>query len=173
VRAPRSVWPTLSLENATGLKPLAGIRVIDFSRVIAAPVVSKILALLGAEVVKITSKKLPDHGFLWVDLSTGKRDADIDLKSEKGKKLFSALLEDADVLIDGYRPGVLGRLGFDVLKLREINSRLVVVRENCYGWKGPLAHRSGWQPISDCLVGHSWLQGRFLGLNEPVLPPLR
>ncbi|EKG11548.1 CoA-transferase family III [Macrophomina phaseolina MS6] len=172
VNAPRSVWPPVSPDSAADLKPLAGIRVIDFSRVIAAPVISKVLAALGAEVMKVTWKNLPDHGFLWVDLSAGKRDADIDLKSDEGRASFSALLKDADVLIDGYRPGVLSRLGFDTETLRKISPRLIVVRENCYGWKGPLSHRSGWQPISDCLVGHSWLQGKFLGLDEPVLPPL-
>ncbi|GME65958.1 CoA-transferase family III domain-containing protein [Neofusicoccum parvum] len=169
--APRSAWPPAAPRNVD-FKPLAGIRVVDFSRVIAAPVVSKILAVLGAEVVKVSWSGLPDHGFLWVDLSAGKRDADINLKSDEGKEAFSALLKGADVLIDGYRPGVLQRLGFAPQVLRKINPSLVYVRENCYGFKGPLADRSGWQPISDCLVGHAWLQGKFLGLQEPVLPPL-
>ncbi|KAF2135831.1 uncharacterized protein K452DRAFT_303256 [Aplosporella prunicola CBS 121167] len=169
-KAPRSSWPQVA--NNTAYKPLAGIRVIDFSRVIAAPVISKMLALLGAEVLKITSDKLPDITWTWVDLNTGKRDHSLDLKTEAGKKTFAELVKGADVLIDGFRPGALQRQGFDAESLRKINPSLIYARENCYGFKGPLAYRSGWQQISDCLVGISWLQGKFLGLNEPVVPLL-
>lgn len=167
--APRKSWP----ETKNPSRPLAGIRVIDFSRVIAAPVVSKVLAVLGAEVLKVTWEDLPDVSPTWVDLNTGKRDANLDLKSEDGRRRFSTLVESADVLIDGYRPGVLGRLGWDAESLRKINTSLIYLRDNCYGWKGPLSYRSGWQQVSDCLVGISWLQGKFLGLNEPVVPLLR
>ncbi|KAL4775824.1 CoA-transferase family III domain-containing protein [Aspergillus nidulans var. acristatus] len=166
--APRRSWP----ETRDPLRPLAGIKVIDFSRVIAAPVISKMLAVLGAEVLKVTWENLPDVAATWVELSTGKRDTNLDLKSENGKNKLSELVESADVLIDGYRPGVLAKLGFDAESLRKINPSLIYVRENCYGWKGPLSYRSGWQQVSDCLVGISWLQGRFLGLNEPVVPLL-
>ncbi|RDW83538.1 uncharacterized protein DSM5745_03864 [Aspergillus mulundensis] len=166
--APRKAWP----EAKDPSRPLAGIKVIDFSRVIAAPVVSKILAVLGAEVLKVTWEGLPDIAATWVELSTGKRDTNLNLKSEEGRKKFAELVKAADVLVDGYRPGVLGRLGFDADSLREINPSLIYARENCYGWKGPLSHRSGWQQISDCLVGISWMQGKFLGLDEPVVPLL-
>ncbi|KAF2088022.1 CAIB/BAIF family protein [Saccharata proteae CBS 121410] len=171
LKAPRCSWPQVSAANKE-YKPLAGIRVIDFSRIIAAPVISKILAVLGAEVLKVTSDKLPDIPLLWVDLSTGKRDANIDLKTEEGKKIFAELVKGADVLVDGFRPEALLKLGFDSESLRKINPSLVYVRENCYGFKGPLSYRSGWQQISDCLVGISWLQGKFMGLNEPVVPLL-
>ncbi|KAL4778859.1 CoA-transferase family III domain-containing protein [Aspergillus varians] len=166
--APRTPWP----ETKDPSRPLAGIRVIDFSRVIAGPVISKVLAVLGAEVLKVTWEKLPDISITWVELSTGKRDTNIDLKSEEGRKQFSDLVEGADVLIDGYRPGVIERLGFDADSLRKINPSLIYLRENCYGWKGPLSYRSGWQQVSDCLVGLAWLQGKFLGLDEPVVPLL-
>ncbi|KAL4899464.1 hypothetical protein BDW74DRAFT_189075 [Aspergillus multicolor] len=165
---PRKAWP----EAKDPSRPLAGIRVIDFSRVIAAPVISKILAVLGAEVLKVTWDGLPDIAVTWVELSTGKRDTNLNLKSEGDRKKFAELVESADVLIDGYRPGVLGKLGFDADSLRKINPSLVYARENCYGWEGPLSYRSGWQQVSDCLVGISWLQGKFLGLGEPVVPLL-
>ncbi|KPM35363.1 hypothetical protein AK830_g11209 [Neonectria ditissima] len=170
VPAPQSSWPQSA---SSGYKPLAGIRVIDFSRVIAAPVISKILAVLGADVIKVTSEHLPDISITWLDLNTGKKDANIDMRTEEGKKVFSKLVEGADVLVDGYRPGVLERLGFGTVALRKIKQNLIYARENCYGFKGPLAYRSGWQQISDCLVGISWLQGRFMGLDEPVVPLLR
>ncbi|KAK7549946.1 CAIB/BAIF family protein [Phyllosticta citricarpa] len=166
--APRKAWPQVTADSE--YKPLAGIRVIDFSRVIAAPAISKILALLGAEVLKISNTNLPEVGAVLIELNTGKRDASLDLKTQEGKEAFTALIENADVLVDGYRPDVLSRLGFDSASLRKLNPSLIYVRENCYGFKGPLSYRSGWQQISDCLVGISWLQGKFLGLNEPVVP---
>ncbi|GAB7347766.1 hypothetical protein MBLNU459_g5312t1 [Dothideomycetes sp. NU459] len=169
LKAPRVSWPQTS---SSGYEPLAGIKAIDFSRVVAAPVISKLLAVLGAQVLKVSSSNLPDVTLSWIDLSTGKRDTNIDMKSAVGKAAFANLVADADVLIDGYRPGALARLGFDSASLRDINPSLIYVRENCYGFKGPLAYRSGWQQISDCLVGISWLQGKFMGLNEPVVPLL-
>ncbi|KAH0592349.1 hypothetical protein MHUMG1_09962 [Metarhizium humberi] len=170
IPAPSTNWPPNP--HAANLKPLAGIRVIDFSRAMAGPIVSKLLALFGAEVIKISHKELPDFPITWVDLNTGKHDAEINLKDAEGKLKLAELIAGADVLVDCYRPGVLARLGFDSKSMRKINERLIYLRENCYGFQGPLAHRAGLQQISDCLVGHSWLQGQFLGLDEPVLPPL-
>lgn len=170
VQAPHKVWPQTDTD---GYKPLAGIRVIDFSRVIAAPAVSKLLAALGADVLKISNLDNPEIGALLVDMSTGKRDTALNLKSVDGKRDFDRLVKDADILIDGFRPGVLDRLGYDAKSLRTLSPSLILMRENCYGFKGPLAYRSGWQQISDCLVGISWLQGKAMGLNEPVVPLLR
>lgn len=165
--------PLAPEQDPSNLKPLAVIRIIDFSRVISAPTVSKLLAVLGADVIKVSNANLPDMAHTWVDLNTGKKDVNLDLKSHQGREAFVKLIQGADVLVDGYRPGVLQRLGFDSSSLRAINVQLVNLRENCYGFKGPLVHRAGWQQVSDCLVGISWLQGQFLGLNEPVVPLLR
>jgi len=140
--------------------------------VIAAPAVSKLLAALGADVLKISNLDNPEIGALLVDMSTGKRDTALNLKSVDGKRDFDRLVKDADILIDGFRPGVLDRLGYDAKSLRTLSPSLILMRENCYGFKGPLAYRSGWQQISDCLVGISWLQGKAMGLNEPVVPLL-
>ncbi|KAF9774217.1 hypothetical protein IL306_007818 [Fusarium sp. DS 682] len=168
--APKEAWP--QPQDSESLSPLAGIRVIDLSRVIAAPAVSKILSVLGADVVRVSCSRLPEYATTMPDLQTGKRDVDIDLKTEEGRKTFAGLLKGADILVDGYRPGALAKLGFDSKSLRELNPSLIYMRENCYGFKGPLAYRSGWQQISDCLVGLSHLQGKFLGLEEAVVPLL-
>lgn len=172
VTAPRKAWPESS-SGSHGFRPLAGVRVIDLSRVIAAPVVSKMLSVLGADVLRVSCDRLPEYPSTMPDLQTGKRDANIDLKTAEGKKTFAELVGGADIIVDGYRPGALKRLGFDAENLRKLNPSLIYMRENCYGFKGPLAHRSGWQQISDCLVGLSYLQGRFLGLDEAVVPLLR
>lgn len=169
--SPRKPWP--AAKDKDQLKPLAGVKVIDFSRVIAAPAVSKVLALFGADVLRISSDELPEYPATMPDLQTGKRDANLNLKTTEGKESFAALVKDADILVDGYRPGALGRLGFDSQALRRLNPSLIYLRENCYGFKGPLAHRSGWQQISDCLVGLARLEGDFLGVEEAVVPLLR
>ncbi|KAM0324144.1 hypothetical protein ACHAQA_008336 [Verticillium albo-atrum] len=168
--APRKDWPAAG--GGADLKPLSGFKVLDVSRVIAAPAVSKILAVLGAEVLRVSSSTLPEFAATMVDLQTGKRDTNLNLKTDDGKAKFADLVKGADILIDGYRPGALTRLGFSSASLRELNPSLIYMRENCYGFKGPLAHRSGWQQISDCLVGLSHLQGKFLGLDEAVVPLL-
>lgn len=166
-------WPDPSGDSKG---PLEGIKILDLSRIIAAPAISRICAALGATVLRLSTDRQPDMGVLLVDGNLGKRDAYLDLKTEEGKVRFEQLIEDADVLLEAYRPGSLTRLGFSPEYIHEIASRrgkgIVHIRENCYGWKGPWAHRSGWQQISDCVTGASWLQGKFLGLDEPVVPPI-
>ena len=169
--APRQSWPEAKDPNTCS--PLTGIRVVDFSRAIAAPAVSKFLSVLGADVLRVSFSGLPELPLCMPDLQTGKRDTNIDLKTEEGRKTFAGLVKGADILVDGYRPGVLARIGYNSQSLRELNPSLIYMRENCYGFKGPLAYRSGWQQISDCLVGISHLQGKFLGLEEAVVPLLR
>ncbi|KAF5684086.1 acyl-CoA transferase carnitine dehydratase [Fusarium denticulatum] len=168
VPAPKKTWP--EAKDADRYSPLAGVRVLDLSRVIAAPAVSKILSVLGADVIRVSCSRLPEYSATMPDLQTGKRDVDIDLKTIEGRQTLSELIKDVDVLVDGYRPGALAKLGFDSKSLRELSPSLIYMRENCYGFKGPLSYRSGWQQISDCLVGLSYLQGKFLGLDEAVVP---
>ncbi|KAH7199172.1 CoA-transferase family III domain-containing protein [Fusarium oxysporum] len=167
--------PYLSSSTNT-YRPLEGIKILDISRVIAAPTISKLAAVYGATVLRVSCASEPELGLLLVDGNLGKLDTPINLKSVEGKKQFLELLQDADVVIDGYRPGALEKLGFGRRYLREVARRrqkgIVILRENCYGWHGPEVHRSGWQQISDCFTGVSWLVGRFFGLDEPVVPPL-
>lgn len=170
IAAPRVPWPRVS---SSDYRPLAGIRILDFSRAVAAPIISKMLAILGADVIRISGPHLPDHVTILVDLSTGKRDVSIDLRSTEGQAKIWSLIKDADVLVDGFRPGVLKKHGIDGVSLRKVNPSIIYVRECCYGYSGPWAHRSGWQQVSDALTGLAWLQGRFLGLDEPVCPLLR
>jgi hypothetical protein len=149
---PAAPWPP---GRDARLRPLAGIKVVDVSRVVAAPTISKMLSLFGADVIRVSSSSLPEAAVILFDTNLGKRDADIDLKTVEGKKALRDLLEDADVVIDGFRTGSLARLGFSAAMLEEIARRrgkgIVYCQENCYGWKGEWAHRSGWQQVSDCV----------------------
>ncbi|CCD49537.1 hypothetical protein BofuT4_P099140.1 [Botrytis cinerea T4] len=91
---------------------LSGIRVLELCRIIAGPAMGRTLAEYGAQVIKVTSPNLSDVPFFQVDGNTGKHTADIDLKTPAGRATFEELLKSADVILDGYRPGALERLGY-------------------------------------------------------------
>ncbi|KAF7949210.1 hypothetical protein EAE96_008377 [Botrytis aclada] len=154
---------------------LSGIRVLELCRIIAGPAMGRTLAEYGAQVIKVTSPNLSDVPFFQVDGNTGKHTADIDLKTPAGRATFEDLLKSADVILDGYRPGALERLGYgpeNIVKLISGRGKgIVYVSEDCFGYQGEWAGRPGWQQIADCVTGVAWAQGEFMGLNEPVVPP--
>src|SRR5438046_4618571 len=105
----------------------------------------------------------------------GKHACDLDLKTPADRKTFEQLLQSADVLLDGYRPGSLERLGYGPKQIVELTKRrgkgIVYVNENCFGHEGEWARRPGWQQIADCVTGVAWAQGESMGHNEPIVPP--
>ncbi|WQF82283.1 Putative CoA-transferase family III [Colletotrichum destructivum] len=167
--------PPTPLPSTPDRRILSGIKVLELCRIIAGPVIGRILAEYGADVLKITGPGLSDVPFFQVDGNMGKRAADLDLKTEDGRRRFETLLADADVVLDGYRPGALQKLGYGaaaLAKLAEKRGRgFVYVSENCFGYQGEWRQRPGWQQIADCVSGVAWEQGRFMGLDEPVVPP--
>ncbi|KAH3909237.1 hypothetical protein HBI56_187560 [Parastagonospora nodorum] len=154
---------------------LSGIRVLELCRIIAGPAMGRGLAEYGAEVIKITSPNLSDVPFFQVDANIGKHTVDLNLKDAGERKIFEDLLQSADVVLDGYRPGSLNRLGYGPRQLVELAKRrgrgFVYVSENCFGHTGPWSCRPGWQQIADCVTGVAWAQGQAMGLDEPVVPP--
>ncbi|KAG8406551.1 hypothetical protein J3459_018670 [Metarhizium acridum] len=198
-------WSVENLETSTPKTPLpstgderilSGIKVLDLCRIIAGPTITRILGEYGAEVLKVTSPNLSDVPFFQIDGNMGKRTADLDLKTPEGRRVLDELLRDVDVVVDGYRPGALERLGYGPKAMADIAAKrgrgIVYVSENCFGYKGEWAGRPGWQQIADCVsrpihpslfgltaltlamtqaTGIAWEQGRFMGLDEPVVPP--
>lgn len=136
-------------------KILEGIKVLELCRIIAGPTVTRILSEYGADVLKITSPNLSDVPFFQVDGNMGKHAADLDLKSEEGRRQFEELIADADVVVDGYRPGALEKLGYGPNSLAALAEKrgkgVVYVNENCFGYEGEWAGRPGWQQIADCV----------------------
>jgi hypothetical protein len=157
---PRAPWPQAESTKGT----LAGIKVLDLTKVIAGPTITRVLALLGADVLRVSTSTKPDAGFALYDGQLGKRDTNLDLKTTHGKAAFDALLADADVLVDGYRPGVLKKMGYSDKWIHELARRrgkgIVYCRENCYGWTGEWSGRAGYQQISDCVSGACLLHYR-------------
>lgn len=151
-----NIPPTPFPASRTGKKKtLEGIKVLELCRIIAGPTVTRILAEYGADVLKITSPNLPDVPFFQVDGNMGKHAADLDLKSEAGRKEFENLLADVDVIVDGYRPGALEKLGYGAKAMAAMAEKrgkgIVYVNENCFGYEGEWAGRAGWQQIADCV----------------------
>lgn len=164
-----SWWP--SIPETSVHRPLAGLKVVDLTRVIAAPAVTRGLAELGASVMRATAPHLPDVSGLHPDLNWGKWNASLDLRKPEDKEKLKTLILEADVVVQGYRPGVFDKFGFgqqDIIDLCAKRERGVIsVRENCYGWHGPWQHRSGWQQISDAICGVSHGFGQAMGLEDP------
>jgi hypothetical protein len=146
-------WP--DTPTASPARPLAGLKVVDLTRVIAGPAISRGLAELGASVMRITASHLPDMSALHPDLNHGKWNASLDLRRDEDRRKLRELILEADVFLQGYRPGVLDQYGFgerDVVDLcKERGRGIIYARENCYGWQGPWSQRSGWQQISDAV----------------------
>ncbi|KAJ3729901.1 CAIB/BAIF family enzyme [Lentinula raphanica] len=168
-----STSPALKL-SPEGPNILSGVKVLDLTRVIAGPVITRTLAEYGAQVIRVTSQNLPDQSYYAVDFSFGKRTINLDLKSPGGRDAFEKLLDEVDVIVDGYRPGAIARLGYgpDDLVKRFAGARgFVYVKETCYGEGGEWSDRPGWQQIADSVSGVSWANGQAMGLEEPVAPP--
>jgi hypothetical protein len=152
------------------------LKVVDLTRIVAGPSIGRSLAEMGASVMRVTGPHIADFSGLHPDLNWGKWNCHLDLRQEEDKAKFRELLLGADVVVNGYRPGVLDKYGAgweDVFKLGKERGRgFIYVRECCFGWVGPWAHRAGWQPISDACSGVSMGFGRAMGNDEAVTPVL-
>ncbi|GGE04371.1 CoA transferase [Aureimonas endophytica] len=144
--------------------PLAGVKVLDLSRVLAGPLCASMLADLGAEVVKV---EIPGRGddsrafgpFLdgescyFMLVNRGKKSITLDMKSEEGLAIVRRLVAGADILIENFRPGVTQRLGLDYERARLLNPRLVYVSISGFGQDGPLAQRPAYDHIVQAMGG--------------------
>ncbi|HTB74447.1 MAG TPA: CoA transferase [Polyangiaceae bacterium] len=133
--------------------PLAGVRVLDLTRVMAGPVCTRLLAAYGAEVLRIDPPGFEEGGALLPEMTAGKRRAFVDLRDASGRAAFERLLAGAHVMVHGYRADALDRLGYGAARRREINPDLIDVSHDAYGWSGPWAHRRGFDSLVQMSVG--------------------
>ncbi|KAL2882672.1 hypothetical protein SGCOL_001879 [Colletotrichum sp. CLE4] len=176
-KQPASWWPENSSLPSLAKRPLAGLKIVDLTRIIAAPLISRELAEMGASVMRVTSDKITDMSSLHQDLNWGKWNCHLDLTKDGDKEKLRELIREADVVVDGYRPGAMERHGFGRKEIQELvkdrQRGIIHVRENCYGWHGPWQGRGGWQQISDAAIkccGVSLEYGKAMGLDEAVTP---
>ena len=122
---------------------LHGIKVLDLSRMLPGPYCSMILADHGAEVIALEDKKFQEDGLFFSDLNRNKRHMSLNLKNPQGLEIFFRLAEKADVILEGFRPGVVERLGVDYQAVRNKNPRIIYCSISGYGQTGPLRDRAG------------------------------
>jgi crotonobetainyl-CoA:carnitine CoA-transferase CaiB-like acyl-CoA transferase len=161
----------VSEENPTS--PLAGIRVLDFSIMLAGPYCARLLADVGADVIKIEPPEGDDmrlrtplrdgNSTYFGQLNAGKRSLALDLKSAEAIKLVHQLVAEADVVVENFRPGVMDRLGLGYEALRKINPRLIFCSISGYGQTGPAAERAAYAMIVHAESGFDRSLMRYAG----------
>jgi crotonobetainyl-CoA:carnitine CoA-transferase CaiB-like acyl-CoA transferase len=150
-----------------GDRPLAGLRVLDLSRVIAGPVAGRTLAAHGADVLLISGPDLPAIPWLTIDTGRGKLTSFIELKNEQGRDSLRALLAQADIFSQGYRPQALARLGFSPQDAAQISPGIVYVTLSAYGHVGPWAERRGFDSLVQTATGFNHAEGQAAGVDGP------
>ncbi|MCR2809972.1 MULTISPECIES: CoA transferase [unclassified Microbacterium] len=147
-----------SRAGRAGEAPLRGIRVLDLTRVIAGPVATRALALLGAEVLRIDPPGLPEPEWQHLDSGHGKRSALLDLHAPHARAVFDELLASADVVVTGYRAAAMERLGLGPHQLIDRHPGLVVARLTAWGAEPAVADRRGFDSLVQAASGISWIE---------------
>ena len=163
--------------------PLADLRVIDLSTVLAGPNCARYLADFGADVIKVERPVGGDslrnmawrdprdgEGLWWKLVNRNKRTIALDLKNTADLALLRSLVAEADVLVENFRPGTLERLGLAPDELLALNPTLVITRVTGFGQTGPYAGRPGFATIAEVMSGLSAISG--LPGGQPLLPPI-
>jgi crotonobetainyl-CoA:carnitine CoA-transferase CaiB-like acyl-CoA transferase len=163
--------------------PLAGVRVLDFTRVLAGPAASLALADLGAEVIKIEPPGMGDEtrsfpptkggeSHYYLSVNRGKKSIVIDLKSATGVALVKDLAAQCDVVVENYRPGVMERLGLGYAALSAVNPRLIYCAISGYGQTGPLKDNPSFDIVLQAMSGALSMNGDPDGLPTKLGIPL-
>ena len=147
---------------------LAGVRVLDLTRILAGPVAARTCAEHGADVLMVAARGVPQIKKFVIDLSHGKRSCYLDLNVADEAAQLRALASEADVFSQGYRPGVLEARGFGAEDLAALRPGIIHVSLSCFGQRGPLSDRAGWEQVAQCAVGISNSQGD--GERPSLLP---
>ena len=161
-------WPVLG-EVA---QPLAGLRVLELTRILAGPVAGRTLAAYGADVMLVNSPSLPNIAAI-ADTSRGKRSVHVDLMDEPGRATLRGLAAQAHVFLQGYRPGALGAFGFAPEDLARLRPGIVVVSLSAYGDEGPWGQRRGFDSLVQTATGFNLAEAQAAGAHTPRALPLQ
>ncbi|MGV6804719.1 MAG: CoA transferase [Ruegeria sp.] len=168
---PRRITPRDRPEAQAG-RPLAGLRVLDMTRVLAGPVSTRTLAGFGAQVLRIDPPGWDEPGVI-PDISLGKRCAYLDLKTPDGLEKLKALLSQADVFVHGYRPGALDALGLTKEVRDTVAPNRVEVTLDAYGWQGPWATRRGFDSLVQMSAGIADAGRTWAKADKPTPLPVQ
>ena len=178
-------WPNRESHSGAAGLPLAGVTIVDLTAFWAGPAATHLLAMLGADVIKIESVQRPDgmrfaggfradverwweYSWVFHGVNSGKESITLDLESDSGRELLGRLVADADVVVENFTPRVMENfgLGYDVLK--GFNERIIEVRMPGFGLDGPWRDRVGFAMTMEQLAGLAWITGYPDGL--PTAP---
>jgi crotonobetainyl-CoA:carnitine CoA-transferase CaiB-like acyl-CoA transferase len=155
-----------------GDRPLAGLRVLDLTRILAGPVAGRTLAAYGADVLLVNGPHLPNIEAI-AETSRGKRSAFVDLREGAGRETLRDLVRGADVVIQGYRPGALAGRGFGAEAMAQLRPGLVVVSLSAYGRTGPWSGRRGFDSLVQSATGMNLQEAEAFGADAPRALPLQ
>ena len=169
------------MEQPKNNGPLAGLKVLDLSIIVAGGTASSLMADFGAEVVKIERPKTGDPlrnwgpfykdvSLWWKVHSRNKKSITLDLSKPKGQSILKRLANEADILIEGFRPGTMENWGVGPDELLTSNPELIFVRYSGFGQTGPYKDRPGFGTIAECMSGYISMTG--FPDSPPVLPPI-
>jgi crotonobetainyl-CoA:carnitine CoA-transferase CaiB-like acyl-CoA transferase len=150
-----------------GDRPLAGVRVLDLTRVLAGPVCGRTLAAHGADVMRVTAEHLPGIEQADIDNGRGKISACLDLRGEDDREQLASLLRNANVFVQGYRPGGLAAFGFSPEACAEMRPGIIAVTLSAYGHEGPWAGRRGFDSLVQTATGINHAEGEAAGVEGP------
>lgn len=165
----------MAADNTRGM--LAGYKVLDFTQIVAGPTTTRLMAEMGAEVIKVEQAPAGDparQNPVWkkgrsgyfMQHNLGKQSLCVNLKTEAGRELVRSLVPHVDVVVENYSPGVIGRLGLAYEVLKELNPKLVMCSISALGQTGPLSHVPGFDYIAQAYAGVTEVMG------EPDQPPV-
>jgi crotonobetainyl-CoA:carnitine CoA-transferase CaiB-like acyl-CoA transferase len=150
-----------------GERPLAGVKGLDLTRVIAGPVCGRTLAAHGADVLNIAAAHLPAMEALVIDTNRGKLSAHLDLREAAARERLAALLRQADIFIQGYRPGAIAQYGFGPQEAARIRPGIVCVSLCAYGHEGPWSGRRGFDSLVQNANGLNVAEAEAAGEDKP------
>ncbi|MEZ5727989.1 MAG: CoA transferase [Burkholderiaceae bacterium] len=153
-------------------RPLAGLRVLECTRILAGPVAGRTLAAYGAEVMLVNSPTLPNVASI-IETSRGKCSAHIDLKTADGQAQMATLLAGADLFVQGYRPGSLADLGLGAQALAERHPGIVCASLSAYGHTGPWADRRGFDSLVQTGTGFNHAEAVAAAAPKPRAMPVQ
>jgi crotonobetainyl-CoA:carnitine CoA-transferase CaiB-like acyl-CoA transferase len=152
---------------AAAQRPLAGVKVLDLTRIIAGPVCGRTLAAHGADVLLVTASHLPGMLPLIIDTGRGKLSASIDLREASGYETLAALVPDADIFVQGYRPGAIAGRGFGPQDVARLRPGIVYASLCAYGYDGPWAPRRGFDSLVQTASGLNVAEAQAFGSSQP------
>jgi crotonobetainyl-CoA:carnitine CoA-transferase CaiB-like acyl-CoA transferase len=156
-----------ALKLAVAQRPLSGIKVLELTHVIAGPVSGRVLAGHGADVLLVTAAHRPSMLPLVIDAGRGKLSTQIDLRQPSGRETLAGLAREADIFIQGYRPGAVAAHGFGPEEIARLRPGIVYASLSAYGHEGPWALRRGFDSLVQTASGLNLAEAEAFGSPEP------